>query len=213
MPSSRVRSESPWHVVFLIDDSGSMSGQPSQAVNQALKEMLAKFEMISQGKKPYFRISIVAFGTSINKLCEAVSEMNIDPARIATFDGDMGSTNAAAGFDAVCDLLVRNPGKSSDFIPFVFFFSDGAPDDEAAALAAAARVKSLDIAAGTPMVVSIGFGQSVAEDFMRSTASNPELFKWLKTPDEILRFLPEIGTSSQSATGGAQAVAQGIMNI
>ncbi|SDZ73356.1 vWA domain-containing protein [Rubrimonas cliftonensis] len=213
MPASRVTSETPWHVVFVIDDSHSMSGPPADAVNESLKHLLAQLEMSSQGKKPYFKVSIIAFGSSVQPICEAAAETDVDADAIATFGGNLGGTDAAAAFDETAALLRRHPGKASDFTPFVFFFSDGAPADDKLALAAAEKVKNLDIPAGKPWIVSIGLGDGVQEDFMKSAATTSELYKWLRTPADIVKFLPAIGTVAQTTAGGAEGVAAGVMQF
>jgi uncharacterized protein YegL len=213
MPANRVTSHSPWHVVLLIDDSGSMSGPPAGAVNDALKHLISEMEMASQGKKPYFKVSIIAFGSSPKVIAEAAPETQIDIDAIATFKGDLGGTDAAAAFSEASALLTRNGGTSSDFTPFVFFFSDGAPNSQADAKREAEALKKLDIPAGSPWVISVGFGDAVVESFMRDVASTTELYRHLRTPSDIISFLPAIGTVAQSSAGGAEGVAEGVMNF
>lgn len=212
MPADRVRSTSPWHLVFVLDDSGSMEGEGAAQLREAVRTLVEELKLTSAGLKPYFKVSLIRFGSSPETLYEAASEQTVDPSVIDTFDASSGTTNVAAAFDEAHRILSRNPGKETDFTPYVFFFSDGMPDDAAAALAAAERVKTLQIAAGMPRVVSIGLGE-VDDDFMSRIASKKELYKHLHNASELTRLLPQIGTVLSTVSGGSAAVDQAVANI
>ena len=213
MPANRVTSEHPWHVVFLIDDSISMSSNGgSTAVNEAMQYMMDEMEQRTKGLKPYFKISIVSFGSDYQDVAVAKSEQDIDTNHVTQFKGNSGTTNAAAALIRACEILESHPGRTTDFEPFVFFLSDGQPDNEALALQAGDRLKAMTIASGQPRVVTIGFGQ-VNDGFMRSLASNPEVYKRLQTADEIVHLLPAIGTIvGGGGSGGAQSALVDIAN-
>jgi uncharacterized protein YegL len=213
MPAERVTSKTPWHIVLILDDSGSMTGTPATQVNEGVSAMIEELKLISQGMKPYFKISVIKFGSDSEVLCEAVNENSVDLNLVATLSGDSGSTNAAAGLNEAYELLKRNTGESTDFNPYVFFFSDGEPDDEDEAINSANRLKSLVIAAGEPRIVTIGAGQP-NDDFMRKVASNVELYKFFGSDfSKVARFFPNIGTVASQAGGGTNAVDAGIVNI
>lgn len=213
MPADRVTRETPWHIVFLIDDSASMQDKPSEAVNEALRQLFSELAMMSGGTKHRVKVSIVAFGSSADLVCEAKRELDIEGDDVAVFAGSRGTTNASAAFGLAEAVLLRNGGRPTDFEPFVFFFSDGAPDDEGAAVAAADRIKALQLSAGRPRIVSVGVGPNIRVPFMERVATNPEMFKHLQEPAEIVKFLPQIGTVLSTVGGGAQAVEAGIINL
>jgi uncharacterized protein YegL len=211
MPASRVTSNSPWHIVLVLDDSGSMTGDPAEEVNNAVTAMIDELKLMSMGMKPYFKLSVITFGSRPEVVCEAVNEQSVDMNRAAALRGDSGSTDAAAALDEAYNLLQRNPGTATDFTPYIFFLSDGAPDDGTSALTAGDKLKKLSIAAGTPKLVTIGFG-SVNDDFMQKLASNPEMYKKLQDYKQIVKIFPAIGTIAQTATG-TEGMDQAIMNL
>ena len=212
MPASRITSNSPWHILFLLDDSGSMTGEPANRLNEALDGMIEELKVISQGTKPYFKLTLISFGSNARILTEAESEQQIQKAMITNFSGNSGSTNMAAAFDEAASVLRRHPGVATDFDPFVFVLTDGVPDDEAAAEAAAQRIKNLDIPAGRPRVVSLGLGDEVNLEYLKRIATNPELARKLQRPTDLVSFFPAVGTVVTS-TNGAAAVEDMIMEI
>src|SRR4051812_39207729 len=137
MPAPRVTSNSPWHLVFVLDDSGSMSGTPANMLNRALDDMIEEMKLLSQGTKPYFKISVIVFGSSVSVVAEAESEQTLDKTKITGFSGNSGSTNMAAALQEAAALLKRRPGTQNDFDPYVFLLTDGQADDANAALGAA----------------------------------------------------------------------------
>lgn len=211
MPAERVTSKSPWHVVFVLDDSGSMSGQPAIDLNEAMETMIEEMRLLSQGMKPYFKVSVVSFGSDSRILAKAQSEGQVDLNVVAKFSGNSGSTNAAAALSDAYNILAANGGEDSDFDPFVFFLSDGAPDNDQLALDAGQRIKTLSIPAGTPRIVTIGLG-SPNDSFMGALASNPELYKRLQKSSEIKNLLPAVGTIA-GTKAGADGVAEAIMQL
>jgi uncharacterized protein YegL len=175
--------------------------------------MVEEMRILSSGKKPYFRISIVKFGSAPETVCEAKSENDVKLDSVASLDGGSGGTDAATALAEAIAILNRNPGKATDFVPYVFFLSDGEPDDPTAALAEGAKLKSLSIAAGAPRLITLGFGQS-NDTFMQQLASNTELYKRLRDSREVTRFFPLIGSDvAGNAATGADAVDQAIMNL
>ncbi|MDX6406860.1 MAG: molecular chaperone DnaK [Blastocatellia bacterium] len=211
MPASRVNSMSPWHIVLVLDDSGSMIGSPADEVNNAVTAMIDELKLMTSGMKPYFKLSVITFGTRPELVCEAVSEQAVDMNKAASLKGDSGSTNAEAALEEAYQLLRKNPGAATDFTPYIFFLSDGAPDDVDAALAAGDKLKKMSIAAGTPKLVTIGFGP-VNDDFMQKLASNTEMYKKLQDYRQIVKIFPAIGTIAQTATG-TEGMDQAIMNL
>ena len=102
MPAERVTRQSPWHVAFIIDDSASMaSNDGAKSVNEGMDLMIEEMRSLSQGLRPYFKISIVSFGSGAQDIYVVENEMQIDKSRVTQFRANSGSTNAAA---AKCSL-------------------------------------------------------------------------------------------------------------
>ena len=209
MTAKCVTSRTPWHVMLVLDDSDSMSGQPSQDLNEALKEFIEALNTLSMAQKPYFKVSVISFGSNYHTIAEAVSEQDLDENQVASFQGGSGSTNAAAGLDEAARILRKNPGAATDFEPFVYFFSDGHPDSASEALKAADEIKNLSLTSGTPTIVTLGFG-NVDDNFMRSLATDNELYKKMSSSEDFKVLLPNIGSIPVSNTEGKEGIKEQI---
>lgn len=196
MPAERITSFSPWHLVLVLDDSGSMAGTKIEMLNDAMRKLVDEMRLFSGGKRSYFRISLVPFGSAAKILAEARNEREIDVHSITSMRGDSGTTNAAEALTRAHDVLLRNPGEPEHFDPFVFFFSDGHPDDRGRALEAGRRIKVLRLPCGQPRLVTIGIGD-VDDQFMRDLAtsnSGEAHYRKLHDVRDISHFFPLIGT-------------------
>lgn len=200
MPAPRVTSANQFHNVFAIDDSGSMSGIPAAAVNEAIANTVEQYRGISGEEKQYFRISILKYGSGSNIVAENESEKDIDEDSICTFQGNSGSTNMASALELAKTVLENNPGKKEDFVSWVFLLTDGYADDSTLTMQTADILKSIELPEGKPKLWTIGIGDDINADFLRSLASSPECFTHLKDPQEIIQKLPEIGTIVQKET-------------
>jgi uncharacterized protein YegL len=219
MPAERVTSNSPWHLVLLLDDSGSMGASgATKSLNEALDALIEEMKLLSQGTKPYFRLSIISFGSSTRLIAEAQSEQMVDKAKITSFTGDSGSTDMAGAFREAAAVLNRHPGRSTDFDPYIFLFTDGQPDNEEAALSAARVIHGMEVAAGKPRLVAIGLGPDVRMGFLQQIGTsgsglpNPEFARHLPNPVDISKALPPVGTIVSSG-GGTKVVDQAIIDL
>jgi uncharacterized protein YegL len=206
MPAPRITSKSPWHIVLILDDSNSMSGDRSQKLNDALDNMIEEMRIMSQGTKPYFRISVVSFGSSAKVLAEYQSESAIQKSSITSFKGDSNLTYVASALQEAIGILKRNPGAATDFEPFVFLLTDGEASDKEEALKAANELKQLEVASGRPQLVTLALGAENEMPFLKSLASHPELAKLFSKADDLVSFFPQIGTVVSGEVGTAAVV-------
>lgn len=198
MPAEKITSFSPWHLVLVLDDSISMAGQKIDTLNEAMRRLVDELRLWSGGLKPYFRVSLIKFGSSAEILSEVLNEREIDVVRITSMRGDSGTTNAAEALSRAHEILQRNPGEPEHFEPFVFFFSDGQPDDKGKALEAGRRIKALRLPSGEPRLVTIGIGD-VDDQFMRDLATSrggEARYRKLQDVRDIEYFFPLIGTKA-----------------
>ncbi len=213
MPADRITSLSPWHLTLILDDSDAMAGEPVATINEAVRAMIDEMRLISGGHKPYFRVTLIRFGSTAEILCEAESEHRIDLDQVTSLRGDSGRRNCAEALRLAHEVLERNPGAPTDFQPFVFFFCGGLPDAAAGAgdaraeaLETAQRLRELWLPSGRLTIIVLGLGARAEEDFLSRLASergDRRYYRKLESAREIYDFLPDIGTVASGETADA----------
>ncbi len=118
-------------VYLLIDSSGSMHGEPINAVNVGISSMLSALR-----QDPYalesVHLSLVTFDVEIKELLPLTP---LDKAQINEIElPRSGATHLGAGLDFIVNKVQQNVIKSSgdikgDFRPMLFIMTDGSPSD------------------------------------------------------------------------------------
>jgi uncharacterized protein YegL len=196
----RISSKAPMHIILLADNSGSMrfkvppSDQTAaELASFAIQQWVAALQARTQFKKPYFKFSLILFENGIDVWCRAADVNGLNADNLGLEGVERARTNMSEALDEARTILETTPTSSAECPPYVFLYSDGRPDDEETALAAADRLKQLELPSGTPTIVTIGFG-NVDEECLTAIASGPEFFKKLPTAVELLELLPRVGT-------------------
>lgn len=192
-------------VYLLIDCSGSMSGEPIEAVRQGVKALLADLKSDPQALETAY-LSVITFSSSAQQVCPltelmAFQEPNLDAS---------GSTALGDALRVLEDAINNEVRKTTetekgDWKPLVFLMTDGQPTDSWETMADRIRQKKINIiacAAGpgadsstlkrvTEIVVEL---QTLSPDALKA------FFKWVSS---------SIKTTSQSV-GQVATVATGV---
>jgi len=211
MPASRITSKNPWHAVFVIDCSNSMAGQPSAILNIAIEEFLFELLTASMGQEPYFKVTVVSFGSHFHSLYEAVRETEINVELVTSFVGRSGGNNSAVALEEAARILKDNPGLESDYVPTVFFLSTGRSDDPEATLNAANELKNVTLPSGKLEIVTFGFGNA-DDELLQEVATDSEINRLLISKRQICEFIPLIGDIGNNAAG-AESIEEAIMKL
>ena len=186
---------------------------------KALQAWVNELYVATRGTMPYFRFSLVCFGTEAKVIADNVSVLEVDVSDFI-LAGNSGSTNLAAALSSVRDILLRDGAAASHCPPFVFVFTDGRPTDNhgrpteeamRAALDAAAGLKVLPLACGSPFLIPLGYGE-VNDSFMSQLATKPTLYHRLPNMAALIKLLPSIGTPTVEGGGDVASFLEQISN-
>ncbi len=118
-------------VYFLLDTSGSMRGEPIQALNNALSGMINTLRSDAQALDSLW-ISIVTYDREVKEIAPLTELVSFQLPEITC--PQSGPTNTGAGLDYIIQQVKKNVIKGSstqkgDWKPLLFVFTDGKPSD------------------------------------------------------------------------------------
>ena len=118
-------------VYFLLDTSGSMRGEPIEALNNALSGMVNTLRSDAQALDSLW-ISIITYDREIKEVTPLTELVSFQLPEITC--PQSGPTNTGAGLDYVIqkvkkDVIKGSPTQKGDWKPLLFVFTDGKPSD------------------------------------------------------------------------------------
>lgn len=156
-------------ILFLLDDSGSMSGGKAKEASQAL--LVCLNELNDPSNKDGFRVSVISYGTRSHLLHSCSEPMNA----LTTLDGSGGGTNLAPAIclakTEVANYVARPNRRLQPAVAIIM--SDGQLGDGAQAELEANRLKQQGV-----KVITIGFGTDADEAQLRRLASAPDHYAY-----------------------------------
>lgn len=118
-------------VYLLIDTSGSMKGEPIEAVKVGLESMVASLR-----QDPYaletVNLSIITFDREIKTIMPMTPLEDVQLPDIIT--PDSGPTHTGAALEELCrrvdqDVTLSTKERKGDWMPLLFLLTDGKPSD------------------------------------------------------------------------------------
>lgn len=136
-------------VYFLLDTSGSMYGEPIQALNNALSGMINTLRSDPQALDSLW-LSIITFDREVKEM--------VPLTELATFQlpeitcPQSGPTHTGKGLELLYDKVTTDVRKGSatqkgDWKPLLFLFTDGSPNDKMLYREMIPKIKSLHFGA------------------------------------------------------------------
>jgi uncharacterized protein YegL len=136
-------------VYFLLDTSGSMYGEPIQALNNALSGMVNSLRSDPQALDSLW-LSIITFDREVKEIVPLTELAGFQLPEITC--PQSGPTHTGKGLELLCDKVRADVRKGTatqkgDWKPLLFLFTDGAPNDKQLYREMIPIVKSLNFGA------------------------------------------------------------------
>ncbi len=133
-------------VYFLLDTSGSMNGEPIQALNNALSGMINSLRSDAQASETLW-ISIITFDRAVNEV-SPLTELPLFQLPEITCP-QSGPTNTGKALELLFEKVTNevkkgSPTQKGDWRPLLFVFTDGKPSDIQLYTEMIPKIKSLN---------------------------------------------------------------------
>ena len=143
-------------VYFLLDTSGSMYGEPIQALNNALSGMINTLRQDAQALDSLW-ISIITFDREVREICPLTELAMFQLPEITC--PQSGPTHTGKALEMLyhkvqSDIIKSTETQKGDWKPLLFLFTDGKPSDIQLYNEIAPKVKTLNF--GTIVACAAG---------------------------------------------------------
>jgi uncharacterized protein YegL len=180
---------------FLLDTSGSMHGEPIQALNNGFHGLINMLKADPQAIDS-LHISVITFDNEVKNIIPLTELASFQPVEIKC--PESGPTHTGQALEMLCnlvntDLIKGASDRKGDWKPLLFVFTDGKPSDLQQYRLAVAKIKSMDFG----VIVGCAAGPKAETSFLKeltnevvkldTTDANTltTFFKWVSAAIEM----------------------------
>ncbi|KFF13309.1 tellurium resistance protein [Chryseobacterium soli] len=150
---------------FLLDTSGSMKGEPIQALNNGFNGLISTLRADPQAMDT-LHISVITFDREVKNIIPLIDLTSFHPMEITC--PESGPTHTGEGLEMVVNLVHKDLVKGSldrkgDWKPLLFIFTDGKPSDLQRYRQMIPIIKNLEFG----VIVGCAAGPKADETFLR----------------------------------------------
>jgi uncharacterized protein YegL len=189
-------------VYFLLDTSGSMRGEPIQALNNALSGMIHSLRSDAQASETLW-ICIITFNSTVTEL---VPLTELPSFQLPEITDPIGVTFTGKALEmlyskASADIRKGNANQKGDWKPLLFLITDGQPSDKPLYSEMIPKIKALNFG----VIVGCAVGRLADDSKLKELTDNvvhlatsdtstlKQFFKWVS--DTIEQGNKSMGTT------------------
>ncbi len=194
-------------VYFLLDTSGSMYGEPIQALNNALSGMINTLRADAQALDSLW-LSIITFDREVSEIIPLTELVHFQLPEITC--PQSGPTNMGKALEMLYNKVTKevrkgNENQKGDWKPLLFIMTDGSPSDIAIYREYVPKIKTLNFGA----IVACAAGPKAKDAYLKEmtdivvhldtadSATLKSFFKWVS--DTIEQGNKSMGTAETVA--------------
>ena len=176
-------------VYFLLDTSGSMRGEPIQALNNALSGMINTLRSDAQALDSLW-ISIITYDREVKEIAPLTELVSFQLPEITC--PQSGPTHTGMALEILhekvkSDIIKGSPTQKGDWKPLLFLFTDGKPNDLQLYREMIPKIKASDFGA----IVCCAAGHMADDSLLKELTGNvvhldsadsstlKQFFKWV----------------------------------
>ena len=176
-------------VYFLLDTSGSMRGEPIQALNNALSGMINTLRSDAQALDSLW-ISVITYDREVKEIAPLTELVSFQLPEITC--PQSGPTHTGMALEILhekvkSDIIKGSPTQKGDWKPLLFLFTDGKPNDLQLYREMIPKIKASDFGA----IVCCAAGHMADDSLLKELTDNvvhldsadsstlKQFFKWV----------------------------------
>ncbi len=157
-------------VYLLLDTSGSMKGEPIQAVNVGLQALISSLRKDPHALDSVY-MSIITFDKDINVFLPLTELSNVMLTEVRC--PDSGPTHMGEAMDVLCDrvkkeVILSSPDVKGDWMPLLFIMTDGKPSDLKKFKEVIPKIQTVNFG----NIVACGAGPKAKEEYLKQITKN-----------------------------------------
>lgn len=187
-------------VYLLLDCSGSMSGDPIEAVRQGVRLLVNELKGDPNALETAY-LSVITFESSVKQVVPLTELVSFSEPSISAG----GGTSMGGALNLLMDCINKEVRKSTetqkgDWRPLVFILTDGMPTDPDVFDEAARKLKSVK----TANVIACGCGSNVDTSYLKQITESVLMMNTV-TPGEMARFFKWVTSSIKLSSSSLSA--------
>lgn len=199
-------------VYLLIDCSGSMMGDPIEAVRVGVDSLVGAL-MSDPAAYPSAYLSVITFS---NKANQVVPLTPLDSFRMPDFKTEAGTMLGEALKEletrARQEVQKKSATQQGDWLPLVFILTDGKPSDTAAYKEMAERIRGGAIRELQPRnIVACAAGAQARPEELQKLTDNVLVLNTV-TPEEITKYFAFVSMMTSSRVASVTPQEQSMMS-
>lgn len=195
-------------VYLLLDCSGSMIGEPIEAVKQGVKALLSELRSDPQALETAY-LSVITFDSSARQITPLTELIQFKEPEISAG----GATALGEALNVLMDCVnneVRGSTETQkgDWRPLVFILTDGSPTDIEAFKQAAQKIKSLKAA----NIIACAAGSNADTSYLKQITESVLMMNTLSAGD-MARFFAWVSGSIKMSSQSLDAKPGGAIEL
>ena len=182
-------------VYLLLDCSGSMTGEPIEAVRQGVKALLSELRGDPQALETAY-LSVITFDSSARQITPLTELMQFTEPELNA----SGATALGGALEVLIDCINNEVRKSTetqkgDWKPLVFILTDGSPTDIEAFNRAVQNIKNVKVA----NIIACAAGSSADTTYLKQITESVLMMNTLSAGDMAQFFAWVSGSIKMSS--------------